>query len=58
MEILFKYMSSEITKLNSSKKNKVFFNVNTSCLVSQASAELMLHRFCDGKENDFPFNKN
>ena len=27
------------------------------CEVSKASAELMLERFCNGKEIDFPFSK-
>ena len=27
------------------------------CDVSKASAEIMLHRFCYGKEIDFPFSK-
>ena len=28
-----------------------------SCKVSKASAEIMLERFCNGKEIDFPFSK-
>ena len=28
-----------------------------SCDVSKASAEIMLERFCNGKEIDFPFSK-
>ena len=28
-----------------------------SCRVSKASAEIMLDRFCNGKEIDFPFSK-
>ena len=27
------------------------------CEVSKASAEIMLERFCDGKEIDFPFSQ-
>ena len=27
-----------------------------SCEVSKASAEIMLERFCNGKEVDFPFS--
>ena len=27
-----------------------------SCEVSRASAEIMLERFCNGKEIDFPFS--
>jgi len=27
-----------------------------SCEVSKASAEIMLERFCNGKEIDFPFS--
>ena len=30
----------------------------TSCEVSKASAEIMLERFCNGKEIDFPFLNN
>ena len=29
----------------------------TSCEVSKASAEIMLERFCNGKEIDFPFSQ-
>ena len=29
-----------------------------SCEVSKASAEIMLERFCNGKEIDFPFLNN
>ena len=28
-----------------------------TCEVSKASAEIMLERFCNGKEIDFPFSK-
>ena len=28
-----------------------------SCEVSKASSEIMLDRFCNGKEIDFPFSK-
>ena len=28
-----------------------------SCEVSKASAQIMLDRFCNGKEIDFPFSK-
>ena len=28
-----------------------------SCEVSRASSEIMLDRFCSGKEIDFPFSK-
>ena len=28
------------------------------CKVSKASSEIMLHRFCNGNEIDFPFNNN
>ena len=34
----------------------VFKELN-SCEVSKASAEIMLDRFCNGKEIDFPFSK-
>ena len=30
-------------------------NDSEDCMVSRASTELMLDRFCDGKEIDFPF---
>ena len=29
-----------------------------SCEVSKASSEIMLDRFCNGKEIDFPFSNN
>ena len=28
-----------------------------SCEISKASAEIMLERFCNGKEIDFPFSQ-
>lgn len=33
------------------------FNRLDFCEVSKASAELMLERFCNGKEIDFPFSQ-
>ena len=30
---------------------------NDICEVSKASSEIMLDRFCNGKEVDFPFSK-
>ena len=30
---------------------------STTCEVSKASAEIMLERFCNGKEIDFPFSQ-
>ena len=32
-------------------------NEFNSCEVSKASSEIMLDRFCNGKEIDFPFSK-
>tara|TARA_Y100000991_G_scaffold39050_1_gene27082 strand:+ start:239 stop:394 length:156 start_codon:yes stop_codon:yes gene_type:complete len=31
--------------------------IQNDCKVSRASTEIMLNRFCDGKEIDFPFSK-
>ena len=36
---------------------EIFGDINV-CEVSKASAEIMLDRFCDGKEIDFPFLNN
>tara|TARA_B100001093_G_scaffold444711_1_gene447909 strand:- start:234 stop:389 length:156 start_codon:yes stop_codon:yes gene_type:complete len=32
-------------------------NRSDHCVVSRASAEIMLERFCNGKEIDFPFSQ-
>ena len=46
-----------------SKKNKLLqknslkkFQDSDICLVSRASTEIMLYRFCKGKKIDFPFS--
>ena len=47
-------------KLNNRElNNKILKPLNNSdfCEVSRASAEIMLDRFCNGKEIDFPFSK-
>ena len=51
-------MYSEISK---NKKEKNIFlgkpKKQNECLVSKASTEIMLDRFTNGKEIDFPFSK-
>ena len=51
-------------KMNSKNTKKISFNEPlealddlNSCEVSKASSEIMLDRFCNGKEIDFPFSK-
>ena len=52
-------------KMNSNNtQKKISFNESldaldelNSCEVSKASSEIMLDRFCNGKEIDFPFSK-
>ena len=51
-------------KMNSKNTKKISFNDSldaldelNSCEVSKASSEIMLDRFCNGKEIDFPFSK-
>ena len=34
------------------------FNFSDDCKVSNASTEIMLDRFCNGIEIEFPFNNN
>ena len=51
-------MFSEINK-NKKEKN-IFLRVPKNqheCIVSKASTEIMLDRFTNGKEIDFPFSK-
>tara|TARA_Y100000991_G_C21854616_1_gene298192 strand:+ start:435 stop:587 length:153 start_codon:yes stop_codon:yes gene_type:complete len=38
------------------KNNVNSINPSNDCKVSKASTELMLERFCKGKEIDFPFS--
>tara|TARA_A100000164_G_C21482407_1_gene574017 strand:+ start:196 stop:351 length:156 start_codon:yes stop_codon:yes gene_type:complete len=51
-------MNSKKTKIISSKKEFLEpLNSVDFCNVSKASAEIMLERFCNGKEIDFPFSQ-
>ena len=57
-------MNIKNLKMNSKNTKKISFNVSldaleelNSCEVSKASSEIMLDRFCNGKEIDFPFSK-
>ena len=62
-----KYHLNNIKNLKMNSKNtqkKISFNESldaldelNSCEVSKASSEIMLDRFCNGKEIDFPFSK-
>ena len=51
-------MKSKDIRIHESK-NKFLepFDKVDFCEVSKASAEIMLDRFCNGKEIDFPFSK-
>ena len=49
--------SKNIPKKISLEKSLDALKGLTSCEVSKASAEIMLERFCNGKEIDFPFSK-
>ena len=49
--------SKNIEKKISLKESLDAFKGLTSCDVSKASAEIMLERFCNGKEIDFPFSQ-
>ena len=59
-------ISTKILKMNSKNtQKKISFNESldaldelNSCEVSKASAAIMLERFCNGKEIDFPFLNN
>ena len=44
------------TKISLNQSLDVLKKLN-SCEVSKASAEIMLERFCNGKEIDFPFSQ-
>ena len=46
-----------IQKKNTPNKSLEALNGLNSCEVSKASAEIMLERFCNGKEIDFPFSQ-
>ena len=61
-------ISIKILKMNSKNtQKKISFNESldpldaldelNSCEVSKASSEIMLDRFCNGKEIDFPFSE-
>ena len=49
--------SKNIQKKISPNESLEAFNGLNSCEVSKASAEIMLERFCNGKEIDFPFSQ-
>ncbi len=52
-------MQSQSIKFKKLKKNSVeSINYSKDCKVSNASIELMLDRFCNGNEIEFPFFKN
>ena len=42
---------------NQNKNLEIFYKA-TDCKVSIASIEIMLNRFCNGQEIDFPFHNN
>lgn len=51
-------MKPKYIKNKSSRKQFLEpFNEIDICKVSKASAEIMLERFCNGKEIDFPFSQ-
>ena len=50
--------SKALNNNNNNKKTLLENNKdNSNCIVSKASTEIMLDRFTDGKEIDFPFTK-
>ena len=49
--------SKNIQKKISPNESSVALKGLNSCEVSKASAEIMLERFCNGKEIDFPFSQ-
>ena len=49
--------SKNIQKKISPKESLDTLQGYNFCEVSKASAEIMLERYCDGKEIDFPFSK-
>ena len=48
--------SNKLKKIH--KKPLDNFKESSSCMVSKASTEIMLDRFCNGKDIDFPFLEN
>ena len=51
-------MKSKNIEINVSKYKSLGALIGIeSCEVSKASVEIMLERFCDGKEIDFPFSR-
>ena len=50
--------SKNIQKKISPKQSLDALKELNSCKVSKASAEIMLERFCNGKEIEFPFLNN
>ena len=52
-----KMNSKNIQKKISPKESSDALKGLNSCEVSKASSEIMLDRFCNGKEIDFPFSK-
>ena len=61
----YHFINTKNLKMNSKNtQKKISFNESldsldelNSCKVSKASSEIMLDRFCNGKEIDFPFSK-
>ena len=49
--------SKDIQKKISPKESLDVLQGYNYCDVSKASAEIMLERFCNGKEIDFPFSQ-
>ena len=49
--------SKNIQKKISPNESLDVLNGLNSCEVSKASAQIMLERFCNGKEIDFPFSQ-
>ena len=49
--------SKNIQKEKSWNESLVRLNDYEICEVSKASAQIMLERFCNGKEIDFPFSQ-
>ena len=49
--------SNNIQNKETKKETSYHFHQVDSCKVSKASVEIMLERFCNGKDIDFPFSK-
>ena len=49
--------TKNIINKSSQKESLESFSEVDSCEVSKASVEIMLERFCNGKEIDFPFSQ-